>query len=166
MKIHELELTAHTQPKRIGRGIGSGKGKTAGRGTKGQNARTGGGVRPGFEGGQNPLSKRLPKKRGFVPINKTTYQPINIEALKDFKKDAVIDNAALYKTGLIKHENDRVKLLSSGEITHALKIKVQAVSKTAQTKIEKAGGTIELTVLPKPAKLATRPTTDKKATTK
>src|ERR1700756_865642 len=102
MKIHELQLSAAKDRKRVGRGIGSGYGKTAGRGTKGQNARTGGGVRIGFAGGQNPLAKLLPKKRGFRAIFPTHSQPVNVAALNQFKDGATVDNALLAKAGLIK----------------------------------------------------------------
>lgn len=143
MKIHELKVTAHKDKKRVGRGIGSGVGKTAGRGTKGQNSRTGGGVRPGFEGGQNPLAKRLPKKRGFKSINRIDYQEVNLSQL-DSVKGATIDHAALKAVGLIKSDNKPVKLLGNGEVSRKLKVLVNAASGPAQTKIEAAGGTIEL----------------------
>src|ERR1700733_7911298 len=103
MKIHELQLESAKDRKRVGRGIGSGYGKTAGRGTKGQNARTGGGVRPGFEGGQNPLAKRLPKKRGFVPIARVEYQVINLGDLERLKTSGTVGPAELAAAGLIKH---------------------------------------------------------------
>src|SRR3954447_20523366 len=95
MKIHELKIEGTKDRKRVGRGIGSGYGKTAGRGTKGQNARTGGGVRPGFEGGQNPLAKRLPKIRGFKPLNQTVFQVVNLGELSGFKAGSTVDTAAL-----------------------------------------------------------------------
>src|SRR5271154_2949887 len=102
MKIHELTSTNQTTArKRVGRGIGSGYGKTAGRGTKGQNSRTGGGVRPGFEGGQNPWAKRMPKKRGFTPRTHTEYQVVNLGDLADFKADTVVDIVALRNAGKI-----------------------------------------------------------------
>ncbi len=158
MKIHELQLTGAKDRKRVGRGIGSGYGKTAGRGTKGQNARTGGGVRIGFSGGQNPLAKLLPKKRGFRSLNPVTYQAVNLGDLANFKAGSVIDNEALAKAGLVKKANERVKLLARGELSVKLTIKVQAASATAKAAVEKAGGSIELTELPKvPSKKATRP---------
>src|SRR6266581_6764334 len=117
MKIHELNLETSKDRKRVGRGIGSAYGKTAGRGTKGQNARTGGGVRPGFEGGQNPLAKRLPKKRGFVPLNRTTYQVVNLGALERFETGSVVDIEVLAAAGLVKKTTELAKLLSAGQLT-------------------------------------------------
>lgn len=143
MKIHELKVTANPDKKRVGRGIGSGSGKTAGRGTKGQNARTGGGVRPGFEGGQNPLAKRLPKKRGFKSINRIDYQEVNLEQLAQIKT-ATIDGPALKAAGLVKSEVKPIKILGNGVIDRKLNLRVQAVSGQARTKIEASGGTIEL----------------------
>src|SRR3954462_9624107 len=128
MKIHELQITSGKDKKRIGRGIGSGYGKTAGRGTKGQNARTGGGVRPGFEGGQNPLAKRLPKKRGFTLLNPTQYQVLNLSGRDQFKAVATVDAAALTAAGWVKKPEDRIKLLSKGEVTKKLTVLVTAVS--------------------------------------
>jgi large subunit ribosomal protein L15 len=158
MKIHELQLDSHTDRKRVGRGIGSGKGKTAGRGTKGQNARTGGGVRPGFEGGQNPLAKRLPKKRGFSPLNPTIYQVINLGSLDRFKDGATVDATALAEAGLVKKAAGLIKLLASGEVTKKLTVKVNAASASAKAAVEKAGGSVEVVAAPKtPSKKATRP---------
>ncbi len=117
MKIHELKLGSQTDKKRVGRGIGSGYGKTAGRGTKGQNARTGGGVRPGFEGGQNPLAKRLPKKRGLASLNPTNYQVVNLIQLENFKAGGKITLEDLAQAGLVKKANTPVKLLGSGTLT-------------------------------------------------
>lgn len=161
MKIHELKLSSTKDRKRVGRGIGSGYGKTAGRGTKGQNARTGGGVRIGFTGGQNPLAKLLPKKRGFRAIFPQTYQIVNLSQLNQLKDGSIADNEALAKIGAIKYTDRQVKLLSNGELTKKLTIRVQAISATAKAAIEKAGGTVELTELPKvPSKKATRKTED------
>ncbi len=158
MKIHELKLESAKDKKRVGRGIGSGYGKTAGRGTKGQNARTGGGVRPGFEGGQNPLAKRLPKKRGFAAINPTVYQVLNIGDLSRFKDGTVVDAELMAAMGLVKKFDDRIKLLSSGEIKTKLTVKVHAASKAAKAAVEAAGGTVEITKFDKgPSKKATRP---------
>jgi len=165
MKIHELKLESGTDKKRVGRGIGSGYGKTAGRGTKGQNARTGGGVRPGFEGGQNPLAKRLPKKRGFSAINPTNYQVLNVSALENFKAGAVVDAAALAAAGLVKKADDRIKLLAGGELTKKFTVTVTAASKAAVAAIEKAGGTVEIVAYVKAAKKATRPAAEEQATT-
>lgn len=149
MKVHELNLTATADRKRVGRGIGSGYGKTAGRGTKGQKARTGGNIRPGFEGGQNPLAKRLPKKRGFTALNPTIYQVVNLDQLGRFKAGATIDAAVLAEAGLIKHLDRRVKVLAQGELTVALTIKVQAASQAAQDAITGAGGSFEALVAPR-----------------
>jgi large subunit ribosomal protein L15 len=133
MKIHELDLTTSKDRKRVGRGIGSGYGKTAGRGTKGQNARSGGGVRPGFEGGQNPLAKRLPKKRGFVPLARVEYQVVNLSGLEGLKKTTgTIDNAALAAAGLVRH--------AQGTLSKKLTIATQAASASAIAAIDAAGG--------------------------
>lgn len=155
MKIHELTTTSHKAKKRVGRGIAAGQGKTAGRGTKGQNSRTGGGVRLGFEGGQNPLAKRIPKKRGFRPINQVTYQIVNVDQLAR-QKGTTFGIAELKAAGLIKHIDEPVKLLArSGEqkLDRKLNVTVDAVSKTAKTMIEDAGGSVELVAKsPKPTK--------------
>jgi large subunit ribosomal protein L15 len=165
MKIHELQLESAKDKKRVGRGIGSGYGKTAGRGTKGQNSRTGGGVRPGFEGGQNPLAKRLPKKRGFVPISRVEYQVVNLGGLDRLKDGATVDVAALVSAGLVKKADQRVKLLARGELTKKLTVKVNAASATAKSAVEKAGGTLEIIALAKtPSKKATRPKTQEQVT--
>jgi len=157
MKIHELNLQSAKDKKRVGRGIGSGYGKTAGRGTKGQNARTGGGVRIGFEGGQNPLAKRLPKKRGFTALSHTEYQTVNLGSLDRFKAGSTIDGAALAAAGLVKKAGERIKLLGTGEVTKKLVVKVTAVSQTAKAAIEAAGGSIELIKYVATPKKATRP---------
>ncbi len=143
MKIHELELTAKKSKKRLGRGIGSGTGKTAGRGTKGQNARTGGGVRLGFEGGQTQLAQRLPKARGFKSKNPTNYQVVNVGSLSRFKAGKV-DAKMLADAGLVKKADDLIKLLSVGEVEAAYTITVSAASASAIQKIEKAGGRVEV----------------------
>ena len=140
MKIHELNLTSAKDRKRVGRGIGSGYGKTAGRGTKGQNARSGGGVRPGFEGGQNPLSKRLPKKRGFAPLSRVEFQVVNLAGLETLDKATTVSNATLAAAGLIKYINRPVKILGNGTLTRKLVITSQAASASAITAIEAAGG--------------------------
>ena len=143
MKIHELTVVARPDKKRVGRGIGSGSGKTAGRGTKGQNARTGGGVRVGFEGGQNPLAKRLPKLRGFKSVNRINYQEVNLEQLSQIKA-ASIDAVALQAAGLIKSASKPVKILGNGTVDRKISLSVTAISGQARTKIEQAGGTIKL----------------------
>jgi large subunit ribosomal protein L15 len=161
MKIHDLQLESTKTRKRVGRGIGSGYGKTAGRGTKGQNARTGGGVRPGFEGGQNPLSKRLPKKRGFVPRVRVEYQIVNVSSLGGMKDGAIVDAATLASAGLIKHEAERIKLLARGELDKKLTVQVHAASAQAIAVIEKAGGKVEIIALARiHSKKATRPKTE------
>jgi large subunit ribosomal protein L15 len=145
MKLHELSPARGSRKarKRIGRGIGSGKGKTAGRGTKGQKSRSGGGVRPGYEGGQMPLHRRLPK-RGFKNIFRKKIAAINIKDLKKFESGGLVDEAELVRRGIIKGQRDGVKLLGSGEIDRPLKIKVNQVSNNARKKIEAAGGSIEV----------------------
>jgi large subunit ribosomal protein L15 len=145
MKLNELlppEGSRGTR-KRVGRGVGSGKGKTAGRGTKGHNSRSGGGVRPGFEGGQMPLHRRLPK-RGFTNIFKKKIAVINIRDLERFESGSIVDEAALIRAGLVKGRRDGIKLLGQGEIKIPLTIKVNGVSKNAREKIIAAGGNIEV----------------------
>jgi large subunit ribosomal protein L15 len=145
MKLNELlppEGSRGTR-KRVGRGVGSGQGKTAGRGTKGHNSRSGGGVRPGFEGGQMPLHRRLPK-RGFTNIFKKKIAVINIRDLERFESGSIVDEAALIRAGLVKGRRDGIKLLGQGEIKIPLTIKVNGVSKNAREKIIAAGGNIEV----------------------
>ena len=139
MKIHELKVQSDTNKKRVGRGISSGKGKTAGRGTKGQNSRTGGGVRPGFEGGQNPLAKRLPKKRGFRPVSQIKYATVSLTVLNSVKGVSVT-NETLVKEGIVGSINTPVKVLGTGEVTKKLSVKLQAATKPAQKAITEAGG--------------------------
>ncbi len=156
MKIHELDLTAGKNKKRVGRGISAGQGKTAGRGTKGQNSRTGGGVRLGFEGGQNPLAKRLPKKRGFKPRTQTTYQVVNLEQLARHE-GATFGIAELSAAGLISSTTQPVKLLArQGEEKFSKKVTVtvQAASTAARTAVEAAGGSVH--IVPMEAKKATK----------
>lgn len=145
MKLHELSPAEGStkERKRVGRGHGSGQGKTAGKGHKGQNARSGGGVRPGFEGGQMPLARRIPK-RGFNNIFATKYAVINVSDLDKFVDGAVIDAEMLKATGIIKQPLDGIKILGNGNITKKLTVKAAAFSKTAQEKIEKAGGKVEV----------------------
>jgi large subunit ribosomal protein L15 len=145
MKLNELSPPKGSRRprKRIGRGVGSGKGKTAGRGTKGHNSRSGGGVRPGFEGGQMPLHRRLPK-RGFTNIFKKKVAVINIRDLSKFEKDSIVDEAALIRAGLVKGKRDGIKLLGHGEIKTPLTIKVNMLSKNAREKIIEAGGNVEV----------------------
>ncbi len=130
--------------KRLGRGIGSGVGKTSGKGHKGQNARSGGGVRPGFEGGQMPLIRRLPKF-GFKNNFRKIYNTVNVEDFNDFKANAVIDIEALVKAGKIrKIEPYGLKVLGNGEITKAVTVKCSKITASAKEKIEKAGGKVEV----------------------
>ncbi len=145
MKLNELSpaIGSRKPRKRLGRGVGSGTGKTAGKGTKGHKSRSGGGVRPGFEGGQMPIHRRLPK-RGFVNIFKKKIAVINLRDLERFESGALVDEEALVKSGLVKGRRDGIKLLGNGDIAHPLSIKVHHVSKTAREKIEAAGGNIEV----------------------
>ena len=145
MKLNELSPPDGSRGtrKRVGRGVGSGQGKTAGRGTKGHNSRSGGGVRPGFEGGQMPLHRRLPK-RGFTNIFKKKIAVINIRDLARFESGSIVDEAALIRVGLVKGRRDGIKLLGQGEIKIPLTIKVNGVSKNAREKIIAAGGNIEV----------------------
>lgn len=131
--------------KRLGRGTGSGLGKTSGKGHKGQNARSGGGVRPGFEGGQMPLFRRLPK-RGFTNIFEKQYSIVNIEDLNRFEEDAVITPELLISEGLVKKAKSKygVKILGNGDLNVKLTVKAQKFSKTAAEKIESAGGKVEV----------------------
>lgn len=131
--------------KRVGRGTGSGKGRTSGRGQKGQNARTGGGVRPNFEGGQLPLTKRLPKLRGFNNRFKVEYVPVNLDELdRLFDGGSEVSPEALAGVGLVGNANDPVVVLARGDVSKALTIKVQRISAAARQKIEAAGGSVEL----------------------
>lgn len=147
MKLHDLrpDPGARKKRKRVGRGISAGQGKTAGRGTKGQNARSGGGKGPYFEGGQLPLARRLPFKRGFTNINKITYKPVNLGRLAefDFGGEAVTPEI-LVEVGLLKKASDPVVILGDGEVVVALTVKAHRFSKSAKEKIEAAGGSVEI----------------------
>jgi len=146
MKLHELSpaVGATKEVKRVGRGHGSGNGKTAGKGHKGQNARSGGGVRPGFEGGQMPLARRIPK-RGFNNIFAKEYATINVSDLNKFVDGTVVDTELLKASGLVKKVCDGVKILGDGELTSKnLTVKAVKFTKTAVEKIEKAGGKVEV----------------------
>jgi large subunit ribosomal protein L15 len=145
MKLHELSPAEGSVKAayRKGRGPGSGNGKTAGKGHKGQNARSGGGVRPGFEGGQIPLYRKLPK-RGFYNQFGKTYALVNVEVLNIFEDGAVIDEAALLEAGVINEVCDGVKVLGRGELGKKLTVKATIFSETAKGKIEAAGGKIEV----------------------
>jgi len=146
MKLHELkpaEGSTKTR-KRVGRGNGSGLGNTAGRGHKGQKARSGGGVRPGFEGGQMPIIRRIPK-RGFTNIFGKEYTVVNVSDLEaKFQDGDVVTVESLIENGLVKKVLDGVKILGDGELTKALTVRVQKVSKTAAEKIAAAGGKVEV----------------------
>jgi len=149
MKLHELHPTtgAKKRRKRVGRGISAGQGKTAGRGTKGQNARSGGGVRPYFEGGQLPLVRKIPFARGYKFFNpyKMEFNPVNLDQLvENFAADAEVSPKTLTQVGLVKHATDMVVVLGRGKIDRPLKVSVHRISASAREKIEAAGGTVEL----------------------
>ena len=145
MKLHELKPAAGSKkaPKRVGRGTGSGLGRNAGKGEKGQNARSGGGVRPGFEGGQTPLFRRLPK-RGFTNINRKEYAVINLEILNRFEDGTEVTPALLVETGIVKDEKSGIKVLGNGSVEKKLTVKANKFSEAAQKAIEAAGGTVEV----------------------
>lgn len=145
MKLNELSPAPGSvrDAKRIGRGHGSGQGKTAGKGHKGQKARSGHGMRPGFEGGQMPLQRRIPK-RGFNNIFAAKAAVINVGALKAFEDGAVVDAAALKAAGIVKNIENGVKILGNGTVNKKLTVKVTAISASAKEKIEKAGGKAEV----------------------
>ena len=146
MKLYELSPAAGSvkDVKRVGRGHGSGNGKTAGKGHKGQNARSGGGVRPGFEGGQMPMSRRIPK-RGFNNIFAVKYSTVNVSDLENFVDGTVVDAELLKASGLVKKTaNGGIKILGNGELSTNLTVKAQAFSASAKEKIEKAGGKAEV----------------------
>ncbi|HHU81042.1 MAG: 50S ribosomal protein L15 [Bacilli bacterium] len=145
MKLNELKPVpgARHSKKRVGRGSSSGHGDTSGRGNKGQNARSGGGVRPGFEGGQTPLFKRLPK-RGFTNVNRKEWAVVNLTDLNVFEDKSVVDIAALKQAGLVKKVYDGVKILGDGELNVALTVKANKFSKSALEKIKTAGGNAEV----------------------
>ena len=145
MKLHELKPAEGSRKprRRVGRGIGSGMGKTSTRGTKGQFSRTGGGTRLGFEGGQMPLYRRLPK-RGFKNTFAKKYAEVNVEQLNCFDNGAVVDPAALIEAGILKNVLDGVRVLGNGELTKSLTVQAQGFTKSAQQKIEAAGGKAEV----------------------
>ncbi len=147
MKLHDLrpDPGAKRKRKRVGRGISAGQGKTAGRGTKGQNARSGGGKGIYFEGGQLPLARRLPYKRGFTNIRKVYYKPINLQRLAeiDWQGEAITPEL-LAAVGFVKKATDPIVILGSGEVETALTVKAHRFSKSAKAKIEAAGGSVEL----------------------
>lgn len=145
MKLNELSPAegSRSSRKRLGRGVGSGLGKTAGRGSKGHRSRSGGGTRPGFEGGQMPIHRRLPK-RGFANIFKKKIVILNIVDLKRFESGAIVDEATLVTFGMAKGQYDAIKLLGYGDIDFPITVKVNAASKSAIDKIEAAGGKVEV----------------------
>jgi large subunit ribosomal protein L15 len=145
MKLHELAPAPGSKKvrTRVGRGLGSGLGKTSGKGHKGQKSRSGGGVRPGFEGGQKPLYLRLPK-RGFTNIFSKEYSEINVAVLNRFDNGSVVDLEALVEAGVVKKVLDGLRILGNGELTKALTVKANGFTKSAAEKIQAAGGTVEV----------------------
>ncbi len=145
MKLHELQpaIGSTTAPKRLGRGVGSQLGKTSGKGHKGAKARSGGGKRPGFEGGQMPLTRRLPK-RGFTNIFGKEYAAVNVSALNVFEDGMTVTAETLVEAGLIKKTLDGVKILGGGELTKKLTVNVDKVTESAKQKIEAIGGKVEV----------------------
>ncbi|MEE9418234.1 MAG: 50S ribosomal protein L15 [Desulfatiglandaceae bacterium] len=145
MKIHDLSPAEGSRKgkKRVGRGPGSGHGKTSCRGHKGQKARSGGGPRPGFEGGQMPLQRRLPK-RGFTNIFKKQYNIISVKDLSRFAPNSSVDADVLKEAGLVKKVKDGIKILGGGDISHPVTVRAHMASKTAREKIEAAGGKVEV----------------------
>lgn len=145
MKLHELQPAEGSRKvrNRVGRGTSSGNGKTSGRGQKGQKARSGGGVRLGFEGGQTPLFRRLPK-RGFTNVNRKEYAVINLDVLNRFEDGAEVTPVALVEAGIVKNEKAGIKILGNGSLDKKLTVKAAKFSKHAQETIEAAGGSIEV----------------------
>ncbi len=145
MKLNTIQANEGSRKvrKRLGCGIGTGHGKTAGRGHKGQKSRSGGGVKRGFEGGQMPLIQRLPK-RGFTPMNKKVFQLVNVAQLSNLKAGSTVDAASLFEAGLIRNAVDPIKLLGTGEINVKLEVNVSAASASAIAKIEAAKGSVKL----------------------
>lgn len=145
MKLHDLKPAegSRKDKTRLGRGTGSGCGKTSGRGHKGQKSRSGGGVRPGFEGGQMPIYRRLPK-RGFKNIWRKNYAEVNVSTLNVFDDDTTVDAVALVEMGILKNVLDGVRILGDGELTKKLNVKAQGFTKSAIAKIEAAGGSAEV----------------------
>jgi len=146
MKLHELRPAEGSKKKRkrVGRGISAGQGKTAGRGTKGQNSRSGGRVPPYFEGGQLPLVRRLPWKRGFYPFTRVEYAPVNLDRLAVFAAESEISPESLAARGIIKSADQPVKILGRGEIDKPLRVRAHKFSQSAREKILAAGGVVEV----------------------
>jgi len=145
MKLHELQANegTRTKRKRLGRGIASGHGKTSGKGHKGQNARTGGGTRLGFEGGQTPLFQRLPK-RGFSNINRKEYAVVNLDTLNRFDENTDVTPELLIESGIVKNEKSGIKVLAKGTLDKKINVKAHKFSNTAKEAIEAAGGKAEV----------------------
>lgn len=144
MSLLNLSPNLHKKRKRIGRGNSSGHGTYSGRGIKGQNARKSGGVRPGFEGGQMPLARRIPKLRGFKNPCATKFQIVNVDTLeKNYSDNETVDIVSLVEKGIIKNKNNPIKILGDGELKKKLTVKVDKISRSAEEKIKKAGGTAE-----------------------
>ncbi|ADU28431.1 50S ribosomal protein L15 [Evansella cellulosilytica] len=145
MKLHELKPAEGSRKtrNRVGRGIGSGNGKTAGRGHKGQNSRSGGGVRPGFEGGQMPIFRRLPK-RGFTNPTRKEYAIVNLETLNRFEDGAEVSPELLIESGIVSNEKDGIKILGEGKLERKLTVKAHKFSASAKEAIEAAGGSTEV----------------------
>lgn len=145
MKLHEMKYNegARSSIKRLGRGQGSGQGKTAGKGHKGQNARSGGGVAIGFEGGQTPLYKRIPK-RGFTNFTRKEYAVVNLDVLNRFEDGAVVTPEVLKETGIVKKQLDGIKVLGKGKLEKKLTVKCNKISASAKKAIEEVGGTVEV----------------------
>ncbi len=145
MNLNELSPAKGAQKnrKRLGRGMASGTGKTSGKGEKGQKARSGGGVRPGFEGGQMPIHRRLPK-RGFANPFKKTFALVNLRDLSVFESGAVVDASVLIQAGLVKGSFDAIKILGKGDITQPITLRVKYISQNAKTRIEACGGSVEV----------------------
>lgn len=145
MKLHEMKYNegARSSIKRLGRGQGSGQGKTAGKGHKGQNARSGGGVAIGFEGGQTPLYKRIPK-RGFTNFTRKEYAVVNLDVLNRFEDAAVVTPEVLKETGIVKKQLDGIKVLGNGKLEKKLTVKCNKISASAKKAIEEVGGTVEV----------------------
>lgn len=145
MKLHELQPApgSRHKKKRLGRGISAGQGKTAGKGHKGQNARSGGGVRPGFEGGQNPIYRRLPK-RGFTNPNRVEYAIVNLDTLNRFAEETVVTPELLVQEGVVKNLKDGLKILGNGELSKKLTVKAHKFSASAIEKINAVGGATEV----------------------
>lgn len=146
IRLHNLKPSpgSRRMRKRIGRGRSAGGGKTSGRGQKGQNARSGSHSKPGFEGGQMPLFRRVPKLGGFTPRRRKVYAVVNVSDLERFEKDQVVDPALLAHAGLVKKERDSVKVLGDGELKTSLTVRAHAFTRSAREKIESAGGRAEV----------------------